>query len=120
MAPATAGRFSVNYDPREPMDVHGDEEIDATKVSELMDTRNGEEILKVADEVASTTVELDKKAEYLQASEKYENAIALYNQYVILDAYYRETETGPYLVGFNAVELERARGLLKNIENVMA
>ena len=102
----------VNYDPREPVDVHGEKQIDATKVSELMDTNNGEEILKVADEAASAAVELDKKAEYLQASEKYEKAIALYNQYVILDAYYRETETGPYLVGFNEVELKRAQGLL--------
>ena len=50
------------------MDVHGEKQIDSKKVSELMDTNNGEEILKVADEAASAAVELDKKAEYLQAS----------------------------------------------------
>ena len=106
-------KLLIQYDPAKPMDAHCSKTLEETESLELIDTKDGEKLLKMGEKAANDAINFDKEQKFDEASELYKKAIGCLNQYVIMDKYFREAETGPFLTSFNETEYNRALNLLQ-------
>jgi len=106
-------KLLIHYDPAKPMDAHCSKTLEETESLELIDTKDGEKLLKMGEKAANDAINFDKEQKFDEASELYKKAIGCLNQYIIMDKYFREAETGPFLTSFNETEYNRALNLLQ-------
>lgn len=86
----------INYEPMAPMDIYKEKKLNEEEPFDIKETKGGDALLAMSESAAEDAIKLDKENKYDEAAKLYKKAIDCLSHYIMLDAYFRETENGPF------------------------